>query len=106
MKKQELTKAEKKARIKEIEREIKATRQELKKIKKEQAKLERQRAKQKPSLTPEQQQILRLTEETEMLKKAVKMLILKDIETVKALKIYEKMIVKLADKMADTKKRK
>ena len=103
MKAKELTKAEKKARIKELEREIKATRQEIKRIHKEQEKLQKQRAKQKPELTPEQKQILKLTEEMEILKVAVRTLILKDIETVKALKTYEKMINVIIGKMADAK---
>lgn len=105
MKRKELTKAEKQARIKELETEIKATKKEIKRLEKAKAKAEKQRAKQRPNLTPEQQQILKLTEDVELLKYTVRTLILKDIETVKALKTYEKMINVIVDKLAETKKK-
>lgn len=98
-----LTPEQKKAKIKEIETELKALRKEQKKIHQEQIKLQKQRQKAGQNLSPEQKQILKLTEEMEMLKVAVRTLILKDIETVKALKTYEKMINVIIDKMADAK---
>lgn len=100
-----LTPEQKQAKIKEIERELKALRKEQKKIHQEQIKLQKQRAKQKPNLTPEQKQILTLTKEMQVLKFAVRTLILKDIETIKALKTYEKMIKALSGKFAELEQR-
>lgn len=105
MKTKELTKEQKKARIKELQTQIKATKQRIKELKKEQAKALKQRAKQGQNLTPEQQQILKLTEDVELLKYTVRTLILKDIETIKALKTYEKMINVIVEKLAETQKK-
>lgn len=105
MKAKELTKEQKKARIKELQTQIKATKKRIKELQREQAKALKQRAKQGQNLTPEQQQILKLTEDVELLKYTVRTLILKDIETIKALKTYEKMINVIVEKLAETQKK-
>lgn len=101
---------ENQARIKEIKQQIKNTKKKIKELERAKAKEDKQRAKElkanKPNLTPEQKQILTLTEEMQILKFAVRTLILKDIETAKALQFYDKALNLLLDKIPDAKKRK
>lgn len=104
----EEVKEQKKAEVKAIEKQIKENERKIEQLKREQLKMikervKEQKSKKKNQLTPEQAEILSLRKDLQILKFAVRTLILKDIETAKAFKFYEKTINVICDKLKDLK---